>query len=88
MENLATIADIMDLIDRTRILFVEGFFASHSPDVAMAALSRGHSRGGLLRVVSLSAQYICLQSHNLLRYCIQAKSLLYDILFKRKKKKM
>nr|CAH0108166.1 unnamed protein product [Daphnia galeata] len=67
MENLNSIADMMDLIDRTRILFVEGFFASHSPDVAMAALIRGHSRGGLVRVVSLSAQYICLQSHSLLR---------------------
>ncbi|EFX83287.1 hypothetical protein DAPPUDRAFT_100541 [Daphnia pulex] len=40
------VADMMDLIDRARILYVEGFFASHSPDVAMAALSRGHSRGG------------------------------------------
>lgn len=62
------VADMMDLIDRARILCVEGFFASHSPDVAMAALSRGHSRGGLVRVVSLSAQYICLQSYSLLRY--------------------
>ncbi|XP_046445560.1 adenosine kinase-like [Daphnia pulex] len=61
------VADMMDLIDRARILYVEGFFASHSPDVAMAALSRGHSREGLVRVVSLSAQYICLQSHSLLR---------------------
>jgi len=67
-ENFVCVADMMDLIDRTRILYVEGFFASHSPDVAMAALSRGHSRGGLVRVVSLSAQYICLQSHSLLRY--------------------
>lgn len=67
MENLESINDVTDLIDRARVLYIEGFFASHSPDVAMAALIRGHSRCGLVRLFSLSAQYICLQSHSLLR---------------------
>lgn len=66
MEDLDCIG-AMDLIDRARILYVEGFFASHSPDVAIAALNRAHLRGGLIRLVSLSAQYICQQSYILLR---------------------
>ena len=66
MEHLESIGGL-ELIDRARILYIEGFFASHSPDVAMAALNRGHLRGALIRIVSLSAQYICHQSHMLLR---------------------
>lgn len=58
----------LNLIDRARILLVEGFFASHSPDVALAALCRAHSRGEIIRVLSLSAQYVCLESYAVLRY--------------------
>lgn len=54
------------LVDRSRILYVEGFFASHSKDVALMALRRAHSRGSGIRLVSLSARYICLESHTLL----------------------
>lgn len=60
----------LELIDRCRILLVEGFFAHHSPDVAMAALRRADSRGGTVRLLTLSALYICLESHALLRYSL------------------
>lgn len=56
-----------ELIDRARIVYVEGFFASHSPDSAMAAIRRAHSRGNIVRLLSLSASYICTESHGILR---------------------
>lgn len=55
------------LIDRASVLYVEGFFASHSPGAALAALRHAHSRGGVVRILSLSAPYICRQFHEQIR---------------------
>lgn len=56
-----------DVIDRAAVLYVEGFFASHSPDASLAAIRRAHSRANAVRLLSLSARYVCAESHGVLR---------------------
>lgn len=67
-DHLDRIDGFTDLLDQTAVLYVEGFFASHSPDAALAALRHAHSHGGVVRILSLSAPYVCRQFYSEIRY--------------------
>ena len=54
---------------RSRILYVEGYFVTHSLAVALDAVRRAHSfETNAVRLLSLSASYVCRQFLSHLTY--------------------
>jgi len=57
-------SDAFGLISAAAVVYVEGYFATHSLPAALEALQFAHRlTGDHMRLVSLSALYVCLQFH-------------------------
>ena len=71
LEHLKQV-DAFDLLSAAAVVYVEGFFATHSLPAALEALRFAHRQAGhQLRLVSLSAPYVCLQYHHHIRLVLR-----------------